>query len=82
MTAANTLFQPEKYLRTLKSEGLTAAITSLHHDMEQWDQFTFEGREGYQPEIWQEIARARQFSRELWDRAADLDFNSRKSGSS
>ena len=55
-----------KYLKILQSEGLHTAISSLHRDMERWEFETFEGREGYRPEVFKFLEEAREFSRELW----------------
>jgi hypothetical protein len=62
-----TQFDREKYLRILKSEGADAALTALHADIESWEQETFEGEKGYQPDMWKGLFQAREFSRELWE---------------
>ncbi len=60
-------FDREKYLMILKAEGLPAALTALHKDIERIEFETFEGREGWQPEIFEQLKQIRDFSRELWD---------------
>jgi hypothetical protein len=60
-------FDKEKYLRILKSEGITAALTTLHKDTTGWEYQSFEGEKGYQPEMWEALNQVREFSRELWD---------------
>lgn len=60
-------FDREKYLMILKAEGLPAALTALHKDIERLEFETFEGREGWQPEIFEQLKQIRDFSRELWD---------------
>ena len=57
----------EKYLAILKKDGLHAAITALHEDARELEFATFEGQEGYQPELWKQLEEVRSFSRELWD---------------
>jgi hypothetical protein len=57
----------EKYLRILRSEGVSKALTTLHLDTEGWEIDTFEGEDGYQPEMWKELLGVREFSRELWE---------------
>jgi hypothetical protein len=56
----------EKYLQIAQTEGLPAAITRLHLDMEQMEHETFEGREGWQPQLFEYLKEVREFSRELW----------------
>ncbi len=63
-------FQPidkDKYFRIQRSEGLSAAITALHEDTEVLEVETFEGRSGWQPELFEYLKEVREFSRELWD---------------
>jgi hypothetical protein len=62
-------FDKEKYLAILRAEGLSAALTALHQDTEPLEFETFEGRQGWQPEAWDDLTEIRQFSRELWDLA-------------
>lgn len=62
-------FDREKYLRILKTDGPNAALTLLHAEMGEWEKDTFEGEKGYQPEMWKDLAEARQLSRELWELA-------------
>jgi hypothetical protein len=62
-----TAFDREKYLTILKANGLSAALTALHVDIERLEFETFEGREGWRPELFEELKQIRQFSRELWD---------------
>ena len=64
--AALPTLDRQKYLKILQKEGLSAAITTLHRDMERWEFETFEGREGWQPEMWTFLEECREFSRELW----------------
>lgn len=61
----------EKYLKIMESEGVEAALTQLHHDKEAYEYETFEGREGYQREKWDDLADFRDFSRELWNTALE-----------
>ena len=56
----------EKYLELFHAEGLSAAITQLHLDTERLEHETFEGREGWQPELFEYLKQVREFSRELW----------------
>jgi len=60
-------FEREKYIEILRAEGINAAITALHRDTERWEIDTFEGTEGYQPQMWKELLGIREFSRELWE---------------
>jgi hypothetical protein len=60
-------FDKEKYMRILQSEGVSAALTALHHDTIGWEYEAFEGEKGYQPEMWKDIQQVRDFSRELWE---------------
>jgi hypothetical protein len=57
----------EKYMRLVKTDGLHVALTTLHHDLNEWEHQTFEGEAGWQPEVWTDLAEVRNFSRELWD---------------
>jgi hypothetical protein len=62
-------FDREKYIRILKAEGISSALTQLHHDTTEWEHESYEGRKGYQPEMWEALEGVRKFSRELWDLA-------------
>jgi hypothetical protein len=62
----------DKYISILKSEGLSSAITSLHHDMWELEKECFEGRAGWQPELFADIQKFREFSIELWDQRFDV----------
>ena len=57
----------EKYIGILRSQGVNAALTALHNDTAQWEYDSFEGTQGWQPEMWREIEEVRVFSRELWE---------------
>jgi hypothetical protein len=56
----------EKYIRILRSEGVNAALTALHLDTDFMELDTFEGEKGYQPQMFQDLEKVRNFSRELW----------------
>lgn len=60
-------FDKEKYLRISKAEGISSALTQLHHDIIQWEHASYEGEKGYQPEMWNSLQAVRKFSRELWE---------------
>ena len=64
-------FDKEKYIKIMRSEGITQALTTLHHDTNQWEYQSFEGPEGYQPEMNQALEQVRNFSRELWQLALE-----------
>lgn len=57
----------EKYFRILREEGLPAALTALHHEKELLEYATFEGENGYQPELFAKVQEYCTFSRELWN---------------
>lgn len=57
----------ERYLQIYRDQGLSAAITALHHEMWEIEQECFEGRKGYQPELYEDLKKYRDFSRELWE---------------
>ncbi len=63
----NEPFQREKYLSILESEGLSAALTILHRDIEELEFQTFEGTEGWKPEVFEKLKSIRELSRELWN---------------
>ena len=56
----------EKYLKLAREKGLNSALTELHHDMVaiEWD--SFEGIQGYRPDVWEGLKDWREFSLELW----------------
>lgn len=62
-------FDREKYIGIMRSQGVNAALTVLHEDVEKWEVDTFEGVEGYQSEMWNDLLEIREFSRELWQLA-------------
>ncbi|RYZ68903.1 MAG: hypothetical protein EOP09_08665, partial [Proteobacteria bacterium] len=45
----------DKYFQILKIEGLSAALTTLHRDQEVLEFNTFEGRDGYIPEMYMRL---------------------------
>ncbi len=55
-----------KYIDILKTDGLPAALTTLHRDSEVLEHETFEGVGGYKPELYAFLEEVRTFSRELW----------------
>lgn len=57
----------EKYLRILKTNGYSAALTQLHLDKNEMEIETFEGQDGYQRDMWNYLQEVRDFSLELWD---------------
>jgi hypothetical protein len=63
------MLNKQKYLELLRSEGLSAAITQLHLDTNNWEIDSFEGPDGYKPKQYDALAQVREFSRELWDLA-------------
>lgn len=60
-------FDKEKYLQILRSAGANAALTALQKDTERWEFQSFEGEQGYQPEMNRGLSDVRAFSRELWE---------------
>lgn len=69
MPALNFNFDKEKYIRLMRSKGISAALTALHEDTTQWEYQAFEGEKGYDPELWEKLNEVRTFSRELWELA-------------
>ena len=67
-------FDKKKYIQILQNEGIAKALTTLHHDTNQWEYQSFEGPEGYQPQMIQDLDQVREFSRELWQ--MDLERSS------
>jgi len=63
------LVDKQKYLTILEAEGLSAALTALHRDTDGLELESFEGREGYQPQMFKDLNDVRVFSRSLWDLA-------------
>lgn len=64
-------FSKDKYVRILRSSGIDTALTILHQDIRNWEYQSFEGENGYQPAMIQELDEVREFSRELWQIALD-----------
>lgn len=60
-------FDKEKYLQIMRSSGVNEAITLLHLDIKNWEVEAFEGEEGYQADMIQDLMDVRTFSRELWE---------------
>ena len=56
----------EKYFNILKNDGLTAALTELHHEIKELEEECFEGEDGWDPQLWEDIKHFRAFSEELW----------------
>ena len=55
------------YLEILKEGGQSAALTAIHHDLWELEFECFEGERGYRPELYTEVQRLRDFSREIWE---------------
>ena len=51
-----------------------AAVTALHRDTNVWEIETFEGDQGYSPEMWNQLLEIREFSRELWEIALGKSY--------
>lgn len=66
LTDAVVKLDRPKYIEILKSEGLSAALTTLHRDCERMEFETFEGRDGYRADLYTYLEEVRSFSRELW----------------
>ncbi|MCC7440446.1 MAG: hypothetical protein IT285_02365 [Bdellovibrionales bacterium] len=56
----------QKYLQIASAKSLDAAITQLHRDMLAIEYESFEGANGWQPELWGSLKEWREFSQELW----------------
>lgn len=65
----------EKYLKIAKSAGISAAITALHLEMEALEMECFEGKNGYRPDLYEDIKTFRNFSRELWELQFDSNYS-------
>lgn len=65
------MFDREKYLAIVRSQGVEAALTQLHRDTTQWEVEAFEGPKGWQPDLWKKLQDVRDFSRELWELALE-----------
>jgi hypothetical protein len=61
----------QKYLQIFNSQGVNAALTQLHLDVRDWEYEAFEGEKGWQPALWSELEKVRNFSRELWEMALE-----------
>jgi hypothetical protein len=68
-------FDREKYLQILNTEGISAALTTLHKDTIGWEYQSFEGEKGYQPQMWEKLNEVREFSRQLWEIALQNEGN-------
>jgi hypothetical protein len=66
----------EKYLKIARTQGAQTALTQLHKDTEKWEYQTFEGQQGYQPELFTDLIEVRNFSRELWEMALATSVDS------
>jgi hypothetical protein len=60
-------FNREIYLQIAKNQGIGAALTQLQTDSMKWEYTAFEGTEGYQPKLWNDLYEVREFARELWE---------------
>jgi hypothetical protein len=65
-TAPEMKLDRAKYIEIVNSEGLSAALTALHRDSERIEFETFEGRDGFSPQLFEYLEEVRAFSRELW----------------
>lgn len=59
----------EKYIRIARTQGHQAALTQLHRDTERWEFDCFEGKKGWNPEMWKALDAVRSLQRELWNEA-------------
>ena len=69
--AKNTQFNQEKYDQILTESGLSAALTQIQNDLKRLEQECFEGKDGYQPEVYEEMKKYRKYSEKLWAQRYD-----------
>ncbi|MBN23040.1 MAG: hypothetical protein CL678_17275 [Bdellovibrionaceae bacterium] len=62
----------KKYEAILKTQGLSAALTELHREMNELEFESFEGAKGYQADLWEDIKVWRNYSVELWRKHQDM----------
>jgi hypothetical protein len=60
-------FNREKYLELVRAQGVSAVITQLQHDIRMLEDEAFEKEPGWQPDLWEEMKKYRDFSAEVWD---------------
>ena len=63
-------FDPKPYLQLAQSQGACLALTQLQKDMMQQEWEAFEGQQGYQPDAWKELEKARELPRAIWETEA------------
>jgi len=57
----------QKYLDIVQTQGISAALTTLHRDMAIVEYQAFEGNRKTEPELLEQLNSMRDFSREIWD---------------
>lgn len=62
-------FDEHVYLKMIASEGASKALTHLHEQLNLWEIETFEGKNGFEPHLWERLHSIRAFSRRLWQLA-------------
>jgi hypothetical protein len=63
MSTTPFVFDKEKYIRMMKAEGISVALTQLHKDTIRWEHQAFEGEEGYHPQMWADLHAVRDSGR-------------------
>jgi hypothetical protein len=66
VSPANWTLDRERYLALAKTQGVEVALTALHREIATLEVESFEGQEGWRPDLWQQLEAARVFQRELW----------------
>ena len=57
----------EHYFNLLKEKGLSATQTAIHSEIERLEHESFEGSQGYRPDLYRTLDEYRDFCREIWN---------------
>lgn len=62
-----------KYIEIARIQGVSQAITQLHHDLWNKEFDAFEGENGYDADKVAQLEEIREFSRQLWKSSLDTE---------
>lgn len=53
----------------VQSNGYGAALTHLHQEIQKLEKEAFDGRAGWQPDLWEALPELRELGRDLWEKS-------------
>ena len=64
-------FDQSKYDKIFIEKGISATLTEIQKDLNVLEQECFEGKDGYRPEVYEEMKKYRLYSEKIWAKRYD-----------